>query len=85
MLILFESGHLAQYRTDASFLGKGSQIMQKLPSPLLHSHNFGHSHPLLKITHLQSVRFQKEMRPVSLEIPEPGETKYQNQVRRNPK
>lgn len=31
------------------------------------------------------VRFQKEMRPAPVEIPELGETKYHNQVRRNPK
>jgi hypothetical protein len=30
--------------------GKATPIMQKLPSPLLHSHNFWSSHPLLKIT-----------------------------------
>jgi hypothetical protein len=31
------------------------------------------------------VRFQKKMRPVSLEIPEPDATAYQNLMRQNPK
>ena len=31
-----------------------------------------------------SVRFQKKMRLVSLEIPEPSATKYQNLIRQNP-
>jgi hypothetical protein len=30
------------------------------------------------------VRFQKELRPVSLEIPEPDATAYQNLMRQNP-
>jgi hypothetical protein len=39
---------------------------------------------VLKITRL-FVRFQKKMRLVSLEIPEPGATRYRNLVRPNPK
>jgi hypothetical protein len=31
------------------------------------------------------VRFQKEMRLVSLQIPEPDATEYQNLMRQNPK
>ena len=31
------------------------------------------------------MRFQKKMRPVSLEIPEPGETRYQKLMRQDPK
>jgi hypothetical protein len=46
----------------------------------------GHSHPLLKITTtFNNVRFQKKMRLVSLEIPEPGATGYQNLMRQNSK
>jgi hypothetical protein len=49
----------------------------------------GHSHLLLKITHPSTffyfVRFQKKMRPGSLETPEPDATGYQNLVRQNPK
>jgi hypothetical protein len=44
----------------------------------------GHSHLLLKITKI-SVRFQKRMRLVSLEIPEPDATEYQNLMRQNTK
>jgi hypothetical protein len=42
----------------------------------------GHSHLLLKIT---TVRFQKQMRLISLEIPEPDATGYQNLMRQNTK
>jgi hypothetical protein len=31
-----------------------------------------------------AVRFQKKMQPVSLEIPEPGATAYQNLMRQSP-
>ena len=57
---------------------------QKIPSQVLQSHNFW----LVANTsenHRISVRLQKEMRLVSLEIPEPGATAYQNLMRQNPK
>jgi hypothetical protein len=50
--------------TDADFLGTGPRRMQKLPSPLLHSHNFwsfsstSENHNVL----CHDVRFQKWMR-----------------------
>jgi hypothetical protein len=73
--------------------------MQKLPSPLLHSHNFW-SFSSTSENHTRAcsddekaqlqdssshVRFQKEMRLVTLERPEPGATGYQNLMRQNPK
>jgi hypothetical protein len=72
--------------TEASTSGRNTATMQKLPSPLLHSHNFwsfsstseNHNHIV------RSVTFQKWLRLVSLEIPEPGATKYQNLMRQNP-
>jgi len=47
-------------------------------------HNHNHNHDDNGATQTTTVRFQKKMQLISLEIPEPGATRYQNLVRQNP-
>ena len=75
---------LRLHNTNASFLGTGSPYhAKKSLADCCILTTSGHSHLLLKITTI-TVRFQKELRLLSLEIPEPDATTYQNLVRQKP-
>jgi len=58
--------------------------MQNFLAALLHSHNFW-SFSSTSENHTRGVRFQKCLRLLSLEIPEPDATGYQNLMRQNSK